>query len=401
MKTLLLAGVTAASIVACGARADTQFQRDVQSIARDVQPGIEAAVGLEFEYTPNVAVKTREAVNEYLRRKMATEFPPEELARISTAYRLLRLIPEQMDLEAILVDLYTEQVVGFYDPATDTLYVVTGSDPVGLNLIVAHELVHALQAQHVNLDSILSSRGDNDRQMAAQAVFEGQGVLASLMAIMPDRSASDIGEMWQNVRSSMRQQQEGMPVLGSAPLILRETLIFPYLEGTDFVRWFSETYPGEEPYGSRMPMSTEQVLDPERYRAGDMPVELRFPENDGITYQDGLGQLEMRVFVTELTGSTSSAPEAVKDWGGDRYAVFDAGDGHGIVWWSVWDNQAAAQRFADLLRQEWPASLPTGREYRVLQRTIGNRPGVALVEGPSRWELLDRVPIVERITNNE
>jgi len=401
MRTFFLAGVAAASVVACGARADAQFERDVQSIASDVRPHIETAVGLEFKYSPNVAVKTRAEVNEYLQRKMAAEFPPEEISRISLAYRLLRLIPADLDLESILVDLYTEQVVGFYDPATDTLYVVTGSDQLGLNLIVAHELVHALQAQHVNLDSILSSRGDNDRQMAAQAVFEGQGVLASLMAIMPDRSVDVIGEMWQQVRSSMRQQQEGMPVLGSAPLILRETLIFPYLEGADFVRWFTEEHPGAQPYDSRMPVSTEQILDPGRYRAGDQPVRLQFPDAGPVTYQDGLGQMEMRIFVTELTGSASSAQEAVEDWGGDRYAVYRAGNDHGIVWWTVWDTEAAAQRFADLLRREWPASLPTGRDFRVLQRNIGSRPAVALVDGPLGWATLNQVPTAEQISNNE
>ena len=226
MKHLLLTCV-AASALGCAEAQVNQFGQQVQELALEVTPDIERAVGLDFKYPPKVAVRTKEEVFDYLERKIATEFPPEEMERISTAYRLFRMLPPELDLEQLLIELLSEQVVGFYDPQTDTLYVVAGAEQLELRLIVAHELVHALQAQYAPLDSILTSRGDNDRRSAAQAVFEGQGMIASLRAMMPDGDLTGVPEFWGQMRETIRQQQSSMPVLSSAPLILRETLIFP------------------------------------------------------------------------------------------------------------------------------------------------------------------------------
>jgi hypothetical protein len=242
--------LVAASTLACGARGE-QWQDRVQTLAVELAPGVEKAVGLEFKYPPNVTVRTREQVFEYLTKKIETELPPEELERVSLAYRLFGLIHDTLDLEKLFLDLYTEQIVGFYDPLTDSLYVVAGADELEVRLIVAHELVHALQAQYVPLDSILSTRGDNDRQVAAQAVMEGQGILASLIALMPGQDFNALPDFWQQYRMSVREQQERMPIFNTAPLILRETLIFPYLGGADFVRWFQSEYPGIMPCATR------------------------------------------------------------------------------------------------------------------------------------------------------
>ncbi len=309
--------LVAASTLACSAQGE-QWYDEVQALAAELTPGVEEAVGLKFKYPPNVAVRTREQVYEYLVHKLETELPPEELARTSLAYKLFGLIPDTLDLGKLFLDLYTEQIVGFYDPTTDSLYVVAGASQLEVRLIIAHELVHALQAQYVPLDSILSTRGDNDRQVAAQAVMEGQGILASLIAMMPGQDFNAMPDFWQQYRQSVRAQQDIMPIFSSAPLILKETLIFPYLGGADFVRWFGQEYPGTMPYGSRLPQSTEQILDPERYKAGDAPVTLRFTTTDGLVHDDGLGQFETQVFITELTGSESTAAAAARGWGGDR-----------------------------------------------------------------------------------
>ena len=152
----------AASALACGARGDTQWRDVVETMAVELTPAIERAVGLSFKYPPKVAIRTREEVHEYLIHKLETELPPEEIERTSMAYRLLGLIPPDLDLGKLLLELYSEQIVGFYDPGTDSLYVVEGAERFEVRFTVAHELVHALQAQYVPLDSILTTRGDND-----------------------------------------------------------------------------------------------------------------------------------------------------------------------------------------------------------------------------------------------
>ncbi len=387
--------IVAASVMACGASGETQFVDEVEVVAQQLLPGVERAVGLKFKYPPAVAVRTREEVHSYLLGKLATDFPEEEMGNITQVYHLLGAIPGDLDLRGLVVDLYTEQVVGYYDPSTDSLYVVAGSDPAGVRLVVAHELVHALQAQYIELDSILSTRGNNDARVAVQAVLEGQGLLASLVALMPDQDFSAMPDFWTRFRESVRQSQESMPVFASAPLFIREGLIFPYLGGAEFVRWFNEEYPGAVPFHDRMPRSTEQILDTERYLQGDEPVELAFVHTDGVIYEDNLGQFETRVLVAEIAGNESTGAAAARDWGGDRFALLDADGGQALVWWSVWDNAQAARRFGTVMEREWAKRQEPGREVRVTRGTVGELPAVVFVNAPEGWDGLEHPPTVE------
>src|SRR5207249_203889 len=137
-------------------------------------------------------------------------------------------------------------------------------------LVISHELVHALQHQYLNLDSLVELKRQTDRRSAAQAILEGQATLAQILVLMPEQKIESLPNFW-DLRSALGGQQDQMKVFGSAPLWLRESLIFPYLGGAEFVRWFDREYPGKQPYGVLMPISTEQILHPARYVAGDRP----------------------------------------------------------------------------------------------------------------------------------
>ncbi len=92
-----------ASAIACGDRGEAQWEDQLQSLAREVIPGVERAVGLPFKYPPAVAVRSREAVREYLISQLAKDLPPEEIERLTLAYRLFGLIPDTLDLESLLL----------------------------------------------------------------------------------------------------------------------------------------------------------------------------------------------------------------------------------------------------------------------------------------------------------
>jgi hypothetical protein len=396
MRILALT-LVAASTLACRAQGD-QWQDRLQSLATELAPGVERAMGLEFKYPPKVAVRDSADVRQYLLDKLETELPPDEIERTSLAYQLFGLIPDSLDLAQLILDLYTEQIVGFYDPITDSLFVVSGADELQVRLIVAHELVHALQAQYVPLDSILGTRGDNDRQTAAQAVMEGQGILVSLKTLMPDQDFGALPDFWQEYRRSIRAQQELMPIFNTAPLVLREALIFPYLGGADFVRWFEKEFPDTVPYGERLPRSTEQILRFDRYIEGDEPVNLRFAPSDDLVHDDALGEFETRILLTTVTGSESTAAATSRDWGGDRYAVFESGDSHALVWWSVWDTPQASRRFTTVFEREWVAEAGRGRRRVVRPAEIGDRAGVLVIDAPREWSGWDDPPgVVERM----
>ena len=385
------------AIAACGERSEAQVEERVLEMTEELAPKVERAVGLPFKVPPAVAVRSREQVRAYMARKMEEDMPPEQLDGMTVAYRLFGLLPDTLDLRELLVSLYTEQVVGYYDPDSTTLYVVAGADPLVLKLTLAHELVHVLQGQYMTLDTMLEPDRDGDRRMAAQAVLEGQATIASLMVLMPDRGFEDIPNFSETYRQAIKQQHAQMPVFNSAPLIVRESIVFPYLEGADFVRWFQKEYGEVQPFDAHMPQSTEQILHPERYRERDQPIALRLVGTESVTHTDGLGEFETRILLTTLSGSESVGRAGALYWGGDRYAVYEAGNGeHALVWWTAWDTAKAADRFATLLDRNWPKHDTTGRVAILVREPVGGRPGVRLVDAPESWNGWDTMPRVER-----
>ncbi len=393
--------LVAASTLACRAGEQVQWQEKLQQLAVELTPGVESAVGLTFRYPPKVAARTRDEVHQFLIEKLESELPPDEIERTMLAYRIFGLIPETLDLGKLLLDLYTEQIVGFYDPGTDSLYVVSGADEFQVRLIVAHELAHALQAQYVPLDSILGTRGDNDRQLAAQAVMEGQGVIAMLAALLPDQDFNEFPDFWQEYRQTVRDQQEQMPIFSTAPLLLKEVLIFPYLGGADFVRWFDRIYPDTVPFGPRLPQSTEHILEPNSYQEGDEPVTLRFRSSDGLVHDDGLGQFEIRVLVTVAAWSESIAAAAATGWGGDRYGVFEVGESHALVWWTVWDSLRDQRRFASILEREWAGLVGAGRQREIVRTELRDHPAVLVLDAPEGWWGLENPPTVDVVRQGQ
>ncbi|MFQ6046613.1 MAG: DUF6782 family putative metallopeptidase, partial [Gemmatimonadales bacterium] len=209
---LLQLGALWLTLAACGERSQAQSEERARELARELMPAIERAVGLSFSSPPAIAMRSLEQVRAYLAHKLEEEYGPEEFDLIATAYRLFGLLPDTADLRELLLALYSEQVVGYYDPDSSTLYVVEGAMPEALRLTLAHELVHALQGQHIALDSLLSLERNNDRRMAAQAVMEGQATLASVQAMLTGRDVAAMPELWREYRQAVRNQQERMPV---------------------------------------------------------------------------------------------------------------------------------------------------------------------------------------------
>ena len=104
-------------------------------------------------------------------------------------------------------------------------------------------MVHALQGQYLPLDSILKSTTNNDRLTAAQAILEGQATLASLDVLAPGQGVSKNPQFWEMYRDQVQLQQGSMPVFARAPLIIRQSLIFPYLDGAEFMHWWAVVPP--------------------------------------------------------------------------------------------------------------------------------------------------------------
>jgi len=395
MRGLVASGLAFLALSAC--RGEARTTGDDAALARlvdSLRAPVEQAAGLAYRSTPRSAMRTREQVRAYLIGKLDEELPPERMRGLQTAYRLFGLLPDSLDLRSLLLDLYTEQVAGYYDPDSATLFGVAGADPSRLRLVLAHEMVHALQGQYLPLDSILKETSNNDRLTAAQAVLEGQATLASIDVLAPGQGVTTKPEFWDLYRDQIRAQQSSMPVFARAPLIIREALIFPYLDGAAFMHWWGGAHPDTVPYGPRMPVSSEQILHPDRYARGDQPVALVFPADSGVLYEDVLGEDEVRVLISVLAGSDEVQTVVPIGWGGDRYRVYDTPAGPALIWYLVWDDARSQERF---VRGSSPALGRTGRRgYRsaVESVPVEQRPATRYVLAPEGWPVWAALPAV-------
>src|SRR5712691_1156005 len=238
----VLLALVAVLLAACrGEKRRTAEDATLARLVDSLRLPVERAAGLRFKTPPRSALRTREQVRNYLLGKLDEELPPARMRGMEAGYRLFGMLPDTLSLRALLLELYTEQVAGYYDPDSTTLFGVAGADRSQLRLVLAHEMVHALQGQYLPLDSILKATADNDRLSAAQAILEGQATLASIDVLAPGREVTRTPEFWEMYRDQVQQQQAHMPIFAKAPLVVREALIFPYLDGAEFMHWWATT----------------------------------------------------------------------------------------------------------------------------------------------------------------
>jgi hypothetical protein len=362
---------------------------ELRALVDSLLPSLERLSGLTATGPVRVERRSPAQVRAYVQQQLAEELPPRELAGVQATYALLGLVPDTLDLGALLLDLYTEQIVGYYDPLTKTLYAVDGVAPEALRPVVAHELVHALQDQHANLDSLISRERGNDRQLAAQAAIEGHATLVMFALLAGEAAGQSIDPATlpnpaEQLRAAMESPGTQLPIFRSAPPAMREMLLFPYVSGASFVQalWRGGSSGDERtpPLGSALPQSTEQVLWPfERYVADrDPPTELVFGAASGspTLYENTLGAFETRLFLEQHLGLDDARG---RGWDGDRYRLVEAPSGEkALVWYSIWDDDAAADAFtAGIHSILGSGSLEAAGDVRRI--TLDGRPVVRVV----------------------
>jgi len=221
---LLLTLVLAAG---CRERADVGSGPYADKVALDI-PQIEKAVGVKFKTPPKLELRSRNQVRDFLLAKLREPDAVKQMANSERTYKLLGLLPDTMHLSDFFVKVLTEQIMGYYDPKTKVLYVVDGAPEEFVGLTIMHELVHALQDQYVNLDSLEHIIGDDDRAAAVQAVIEGEATYEQvfIMAGGSGNLAAQLPGGWESMRTTIREAQQNQPIFSSAPMVIQERCCF-------------------------------------------------------------------------------------------------------------------------------------------------------------------------------
>jgi hypothetical protein len=265
-----------------------------------------------------------------------------------------------LDLYNLLIRLYSEGVAGFYDPDTQELVVVSeGSFNAYERVVYAHEYTHALQDQVFGIRASGFSdeqfEADPEKFTAIQAVLEGD---ASLL----EEQFLDTYSVTERGYYNRALNQADISVYFQLPAFLLRDFIFPYQQGLEFVRRYYERdgWPGVDALWQDPPVSTEHILHPPRYEAGDQPLVVARPALTD-TLGSGWRQLDSSVngeWYTYLILAYGDDPEARLDettaaraaegWGGDGYTVFynDASAQTVLAAHWVWDTPEDAGEFA-------------------------------------------------------
>lgn len=348
LALVLLAGVACGGTAQSASSLVRSSDPQLAALAAKLLPDLARRAGLELHRPVRVERRSRAELERYLRHKLDQDLPDSVARAEVESYALLGLVPDTLNLRAVLLKLYTEQVAGFYDPDSTALFVMDGAPESQVKAILAHELVHAIQDQTVNLDSLTNPRRGNDRATAAQAAIEGEATLVQLEYMTKQiRGAPDLSEL-PNFTADLRPDSGAIkrqfPALASAPPVLQESLLFPYVAGAGYVLNLWRTHKGEHlaPFGRYLPQSTEQVIT---HNLADKPVGVDLHVRGArILHEDDLGRLQAGVFMDTHVGKLPAA--FWKGWGGDRYVLVKMPDGtRGLVWVTVWDHAAGRNAF--------------------------------------------------------
>ena len=321
----------------------------------ELQREVAEVGGIAFRSEVPLDFMTRAELSGYLREVLDSEYPPEKARVDQRTLAAFDLFPPDGDLRALRARVLAENVVGFYDerPGRKRLYVVSGNRRLGPanQLILSHELRHALQDQYVDLHRQLpESIGDfDDRRLAWLALFEGDATLVMERFLVRRLPGGGPGGEWPGLSSL----PAGLD-LPEAPPVVRDQLVQPYLAGLAFARaLWARGGPDELPRAwARPPDSTEQVLHPEKYFAREAPVAV------DVDWSPGGGRLVNEGVLGELLARTlldgAEAPAA--GWGGDRFRLWEVDGRTLLVWRSVWDAEAEAREFEEAVLSRFTAA---------------------------------------------
>jgi hypothetical protein len=338
--------------------AATQDVAGVYSLIRDQ---VEVIRGLEPTADVEPVTIDETQLLENLEAEIDAEQTPEEMALSEDLLSALGLIPEGSSIRELTLDLLAGQVAGYYSPDRDELFVVSRTgQTVGVveRVTYAHEFTHQLQDQNFDLGSLDTTSVDqSDRALAQLALIEGDAVWAQTIWLQGNLSSDELGQL---LKAAL--DPEALEALNNAPAYLRETSLFPYQDGLGLVqRLIAEgDYEAVNAAFSDPPDSTEQVLHTNKYIQREAPIRVRIPDSFPGGFagrvgsgwselaRDTLGELILRIWLTEHNVDAEIAREAVAGWGGDRLVLLRSPGGSlAIALKTTWDSVAEANEFAE------------------------------------------------------
>jgi len=297
-----------------------------------------------------VKVRAREAIE----RELGEAY----LDGYVAAFSRLGLLPAGYPYVEAMLEILGEQVAGYYDPDAGELYV--RHDMPADEIVLAHEIGHALQDQHFGLKKLQGDvKLNEDRNFAITALIEGDATQVMEAYLI---KTLDVWRAMKLLGSAFRMAAMDNAKLDAAPLFVQEGMMRPYLDGWALAKRL-RSLGGQAAVNQAFrqpPVSSEQVLHPEKYLAREAPVKVPAPDLGPVlgkgwehVHQNTLGEFGVSVMLRQARLPAAVIGRAARGWGGDRFAMYHQKKTGKVVllWWTVWDSEQDAREFYEAYRR--------------------------------------------------
>ena len=186
--------------------------------------------------------------------------------------------------------------------------------------------------------------GNRELEGALSALVEGDATLAQYDFMREALSQRELIALLATALSLNVSANE-------APAIVQSWLEFPYVEGLAFAAALRANGGTKQVNAAfdALPATTEQILHPARYFAGEPALAVSLPDAGAllgpgweVAEQNVLGEFFLRAWLEALGVPPRAAAGAAAGWGGDAYVVLRSGEsGAALAARIVWDDAAA------------------------------------------------------------
>jgi hypothetical protein len=299
--------------------------------ADEVLAQMSQITGLKLRTPVKKTLRSREEIRAYVISEMNEDKEPAERYASARSAEAFGLLPKGFDIDSFMIDLLTEQIAGLYDPKAHEFYIADWIPLEDQKMVMAHELTHALEDQHFQIETwAKAARPNDDGELAREAVLEGSAMAAMIDYLLNEsgRSLKDLPDIDPSV---LVGDMGATPALKKAPPFLKDALVFPYFAGLTFSADLlkSNGWNDLPVVFSKPPISTQQIMHPALYHSGKTPSTENLPDVGKLLGPDWtrleenvMGEFGWKEVLKQFLGEDRAKTLAAA-WDGDRYVVYE------------------------------------------------------------------------------
>jgi hypothetical protein len=298
----------------------------------------------------------------------------ETLRRLELLLRDLGQLKPKETIAGVAQRFFPTSVAASYDADRKRIEVLRGFRS---SILLCHELTHALDDQRFDLLAMFrDGELEFDRCLALGALIEGSA--ESVEMTLRTRGALPLVPISVLLDQGERRIAAYLARHDDIPLLLARAFIFQYFSGLVFAETVKrrrlEGWAALDEVFAKPPRTTEQVLHPAKYFAGETarPLTPWRPQGWTMAAENALGELGASIALEGFGLETRAAERAAAGWGADRIAHLVDADGAGIfVWDTTWDTLVDAREFFTAARTGLRGPLRAGRGGTRLALSVG------------------------------